>query len=364
MEMEDDIIYKSNEDYKKFIEKKYRDYKEVPYGLDITKKMDVVGICYSTWFTKILSMIPGKPPIISEALEGKIEFHNEGAFHFWAEPALGFYRSDDKEIIRTHMTQLSELGVDYIMIDNTNTACFWHETCNGTDWDYYVTKPCTALLDTIVEMRAEGKKTPYVIFWTNVNDRERWAVVNDTCEEFVFQEKWKDCFVYMEGKPFMLITNIIEGAPAYDLTLRYQWGLRGQKLPNEWSFLEIINTPGLDKDGYTEQMCVCTASQQTYMSLTETSKGRDGGRFLNLQWQNAFKFRPKYVTLTWWNEWCAQLFYGENKRVLFVDNFTPEHSRDIEPMKGGHGDLYYRWTKQYIEAYKNHESCPMLVEDK
>ena len=360
MDMKNDVIYKSNDEYRKFIEEKYADYKEVPYGLDITKKMDVIGICYSTWFTKILSFPGYTKPIISDVLSGKREFETEGTFHYWGEPAHGFY----KEVIRKHLTQIHELGVDYIIIDNTNTACYWHETSGGTDWDLFVTKPCTAILDTIIEMRAEGKKTPYVIFWTNVNDRERWAVVEDTYEEFVSQEKWKDCFVYMERKPLMLITNVIPGSPKYDLTLRHQWGLRGNKEPNEWSFLEIINTPGLDANGYTEQMCVCTASQQTYMSLTETAKGRDGGRFLNIQWQNAFKYRPRVITLTWWNEWAAQLFYDANRCPLFVDNYTPEYSRDIEPMKGGHGDLYYRWTKQYIEAYRKNEPCPSLIEEK
>ena len=38
----------------KHLNEKYRDYEEVSYGLDITKKVDIVSICYSTWFTKIL----------------------------------------------------------------------------------------------------------------------------------------------------------------------------------------------------------------------------------------------------------------------------------------------------------------------
>ena len=32
-------------------------------------------------------------------------------------------------------------------------------------------------------------------------------------------------------------------------------------------------------------------------------------------------------------------------------------------MEGGHGDTYYQWTKQYIEAYRNGEECPLLVEE-
>ncbi|MBQ8164604.1 MAG: hypothetical protein IJZ94_02135 [Clostridia bacterium] len=364
MEINDDIIYRNCKEYIDCMNKKYADYKEVPYGLDITKKTDVIGICYSTWFTKILSQPGYSKPVIPDILAGKRDFDGEGAFHYWSEPALGFYKSDDKDVIRTHMTQIYELGVDYIIIDNTNAGLYWHETARGTDWDMFITRPCTAILDTITEMRSEGKKTPYVVFWTNVNDRERWGVAEETYEQFLSQEKWKDCFVYMEGKPFMLVTNMIPGRPKYDMTIRKQWGLNQRREPCEWSFLNVINNPTLDCDGFSEQMCVCTATQQTFMSLTDTAKGRDGGKFLNIQWQNAFKYRPKVLTLTWWNEWAAQLFYDENRNPLFVDNYTPEYSRDIEPMKGGHGDLYYRWTKQYIEAYRNHKKCPVLIEEK
>ena len=44
---------KMREEYIKFLNDKYKDYKEVPYGLDITKKTDLVGICYTTWFTAL-----------------------------------------------------------------------------------------------------------------------------------------------------------------------------------------------------------------------------------------------------------------------------------------------------------------------
>ena len=104
------------------------------------------------------------------------------------------------------------------------------------------------------------------------------------------------------------------------------------------------------------------ATQATYMSNTETAHGRQGGRFWNAQWQTAFDIHPKMVTLTWWNEWCAQLFKIDGKYV-FTDNFNQEFSRDIEPMKGGHGDLYYRWLCEYIRAYKALEACPFLVQE-
>lgn len=348
--------------YLNHLEEKYADYTEMPYGLDITKKTDLVGICYSTWFTRILGEGDSEvnPPNIAEALAGTRDWGGDTAFHYWSKPALGYYRSDNKEVIRTHMMLLAEAGVDYIIIDNTNASVAWQ---NSRDWDLYVSLPCTAILDTIVEMRAEGLKTPYVVFWSGAdNDKKGWSVLNATYDQFHAEEKWKDCFVYWEGKPFMLATSMPDTAPERDITVRMQWGLRQQLGAEEWSFLNITNVPTFDTDGYVEQTCVCTAVQETYMT-EPTAHGRDHGIFMYEQWARAFEYRPKVITITWWNEWCAQLFRDDNGNPRFVDNYSPEFSRDIEPMEGGHGDTYYQWMKQYIAAYRALEECPRLVEE-
>lgn len=347
------------EKYINYLKETYADYIEVPYGLDITKKTDLVGICYSTWFTEILRGRKEDPPNVTNILAGYEEWGRPFQYYWWAEPALGYYKSDDKQIIRTHMSQIAEMGADYIIIDNTNTSLSWKES--DTAWDNYITKPCTALLDTICEMRAEGKKTPYVVFWNAANDTKKWSVVNAIYEEFHMQEKWKDCFVYWEGKPFMLVTNIPSGEPKYDLTIRRQWGLQNNPDLNQWTFLNIDNPAVYDKNGFIEQTCVCAAAQESYMSLP-TAHGRNHGIFMYHQWANAFDYRPKAITITWWNEWCAIMRTDNDGNRLLTDNYNIEYSRDIEPMKGGHGDQYYQWTKTYIRAYKNLEKCPVLVE--
>lgn len=337
--------------------------KTVPYGLDMTEKKDLVAICYSTWFTRILGKGEGKPaadpPNIAEALAGKRPWGGDYAFHYWGKPALGYYRSDDKKVIRTHMEQLAEAGIDFIILDNTNAGTGWKKT---DDWQLFVTLPCTAILDTVTEMRAEGKKTPYVVFWSAAHGQNGWSVAEATYEEFHAKEKWKDCFVYWDGKPFMLLTDLPDGAPSCGLTVRKQWGLNRTPAVGEWSFLNPVNVPTYGRDGKIEQTCVCTATQETYMTAP-TAHGRDHGRFLYEQWKRAFAYRPKVITVTWWNEWAAQLFRDENGNPQFVDNYTENYSRDIEPMEGGHGDRYYQWTKEYIRAYRAGEECPRLVEE-
>jgi|LSQX01.1.fsa_nt_gb hypothetical protein len=342
------------------LNEKYKDYEEVPYGLDITKKVDIASICYSTWFTKILGLGSSEPnpPNITEILEGKQEWGGLTQFHYWAKPALGYYRSHDKDVIRQHMTWLGEAGVDFIIVDNTNASVDW---VKSGDWKLFISVPCKAILEVMQEMRAEGKKIPYMVFWSSVSEEKGWSVVERTYEEFYADGKYKDCFVYWEGKPLMIVTSMIDNPPE-EFTIRRMWGLRQSLDVSEWSFLNIENMPSYDEDGFVEQMAVCVAAQETYMT-EPTAHGRNHGIFFYEHWKRAFEHRPKVITITWWNEWAAQRFEDEKGNPRFVDNYTQEFSRDIEPMEGGHGDQYYQWMKQYIEAYRNLEECPRLVEE-
>ncbi len=343
-------------------------------GLDITDKQDLVSICYSVWFDGILG--GGSEPVedfrnITEVLAGKQEWGGETAFHYWAKPALGYYRSSDKAVIRTHMTQLYAAGVDFIILDLTNSS-YGH--IGTSAWTLFIDKPITALLDTIMEMRAEGLGTPYVVMWVNAGASDvdptelpRFAELYQALyDEFYAVEKWQDCFVWWDGKPFFMVNNIpAEQFPKSDLfTCRSMKGLQGTNYaPGQWSFLDIDNRryQAIAPDGSIEQMCVCVATQETYMSMPQ-AHGRNGGVFWYTHWYAAFDRHPKIVTLTWWNEWTAQQFNIDGT-PHFVDNYNQEYSRDIEPMTGGHGDQYYQWLIQYIDAYKNGEECPVLVEE-
>ncbi len=61
-------------------------------------------------------------------------------------------------------------------------------------------------------------------------------------------------------------------------------------------------------------------------------------------------------------EWIAgrfNEFNGYQAPVIFVDEYDQEHSRDIEPMKGGHGDNYYYQLADYIRQYKGSRKPPL-----
>ncbi len=378
-------------EYIAYMRSRYPNYVESTRGLDITFKEDLVGICYSTWHDYANIYNAGTYYNVTEILGSTNVFGPYPMYHYWAKPALGYYSSSSASVIRTHMTQLSNAGVDFIILDNTNaSSAIVDATINAsvsqqTYWDSVITSSVTALLDTCLQMRSEGLKTPYIVFWNRNTDEETWSIFGRINSQFLSKDKYKDLFVYLVNDNIGLARPLVLGTgsttstqgstesnlPAYCHTLftyRTMWGLQTVRPTTDWSYILKNNNqprrgstdPSTGKT-YYEEMPVAPAMQQTYMTNTSTATGRKNGATFHTQWQNAFNVRPKIVVLAWWNEWVAQN-YGSTSSPTFTDNYNREYSRDIEPMTGGHGAKYYNMMKQYIAAYKAHASCPNLTE--
>jgi hypothetical protein len=158
---------------------------------------------------------------------------------------------------------------------------------------------------------------------------------------------------------------------------------RGPTKPDMWSWLEVYPQHVFKNSrGEKEQMSVGVAQNAVdnrLGSMSEPdSRGRsfhDGtidrsrdaalyGRNVAEQWKRALREDPKFIFVTGWNEWFADRydqFAGVKQPVMFVDEFDQEHSRDIEPMRGGHGDDYYYQMVSYIRRYKGARPVPAVT---
>jgi hypothetical protein len=91
---------------------------------------------------------------------------------------------------------------------------------------------------------------------------------------------------------------------------------------------------------------------------------RQGYNFAE-QWERARQVDPPFVFVTGWNEWTAG-FYDDwagyhAPPPIFVDEFNEEFSRDIEPMRDGHGDDYYYQLAANVRRYKGARSVPPIT---
>ena len=151
---------------------------------------------------------------------------------------------------------------------------------------------------------------------------------------------------------------------------------QGPSGPEEWGWLEVTPQHAFYKTpGVAEQVTVGVAQNAVEGKLgvlsNPQSHGRsfhDGkepepkdrdmtGRNFAEQWDRAFQLDPAFVFITGWNEWIAGRYKADSGfhgagPVAFVDQFNEEFSRDIEPMKGGHGDHYYYQMVSNIRRFK------------
>jgi len=289
-------------------------------------------------------------------------------WHHWGEPLLGYYFMQDQWIIRRHAQMLTDAGVDVIFFDCTN----------GPNNQY---RPVyDALLDTYQDLLAHGHDVPKIAFLTHSN--------SGTSIQKLYDDVYKDgrhsnLWYYWNGKPLILgeVSEISAALQAF-FTVRHSWAFDpGDK---SWPWIERYPQQG-GWSGTTsniEQVSVSSGAHPTepnggdgksnHLNVQPANADLDtdlGIRFQD-QWRRARELAPPLVLVTQWNEWTAQRFqYTGNGQSYagrplykndpwFIDVFDKEFNRDIEPMKGGHGDNYYYQLIDNIRRYKGVRQAP------
>jgi len=333
-----------------------------------------VGIFYFLWLgahgqsgphdiTKILKEHPDAMEASDHPAWGPMH-----AFHHWGEPLLGYYLSDDPYVFKQHARMLADAGVEVVIFDVTNQATYK---------DNYL-----ALCKAFAEVRAAGHATPRIAFLCPFWDPAR--VVGELHGDLYGPNLHPDLWFLWEGKPLILA----DPGRVDDETLRAFFTFRkpiasyftGPDGPDQWGWLEVFPQHVFKNGaGEAEQMTVGVAQNAVGDRLaamseagargrsfhggrqaTETDAVLHGHNFAE-QWRRALEVDPKFIFITGWNEWVACRFDEFNNvkaPVMFVDQFDQEHSRDIEPMRGGHGDNYYYQMIANIRRFKGARPQP------
>lgn len=237
-----------------------------------------------------------------------------------------------------------------------------------------------ALGEVWSQARCDGVRAPALAFMCPFNPLGNSRILITKIYEEVYKEGlYRDLWFYWEGKPLLMgypdnlspeVQNFFTfrpGQPDYR---------RGPKRPNHWGWLEIFPQHGYVElaPGKFEQMTVGVAQNATDTlspaAMNDPSQvyGRSytqrGGmdtapdavnRGLNFQeqWERALAVDPKLIFVTGWNEWTAGRYkVWQGTTNALPDQCNQEYSRDIEPMKGGHGDNYYYQLVNNIRRFK------------
>lgn len=324
-----------------------------------------VGIFYFLWLrdqdgrgpydiAKILAANPQNPA-----------WGTRGAFHHWAEPEIGYYTSAEEWVYRRHAYQLGIAGVDVVILDASNS--------------YTYPEAYLVLCRAFRAMRDEGFHTPKIAFLLNTNSVSTLRTLyTDFYSKGIYRELWFE----WKGKPLVLSPTLDMPAEYLSFfTFRQSWAWTTPNSwfgdgRNKWPWLDYYpQKPGWSDSGTPEELPVGVAqhptsnigrSYQSGLQPASFNLRTDSGPYFAEQWNRAVEVRPEFVFVSGWNEWIAQrfvvgtdpdpkTFLGQPTRsgqTFFVDLYSQEFSRDIEPMKGGHSDNYYYQMINGIRRYK------------
>lgn len=290
-----------------------------------------------------------------------------GIFHHWGEPLYGYYIADDAYVIRKNAQMLADAGVDVIFFDVTNAFPY--------------TSVYLKLCQIYTEIRAQGGRTPQIAFLTNSASGQ---TVQSVYDNLYAKGLYKDLWFHWDGKPLILAKTEEMTPETLDFfTVRRSWAWDPGK--DKWPWLERYPQKGgwHDSPEKIEQMVVETAEHpighndglglgKSFRNNVQPKPGfyeSEQGYYFAAQWEQALKINPAFVFITQWNEWIAQRFLAEADQVFagqpikkgdtfFVDVYSMEFNRDIEPMQGGYQDNYYYQMVDGIRRFKGTRPLP------
>lgn len=330
----------------------------------LPKEGKYVGLFYSLWTVGSTCDVDNSKAIASNP--AKPDFGPRWGFCWWSEPETGYHRADDVWQIKRDMYYFAMAGVDFLYFDMTN--------------GYLYENAMKVFLDTCIELRAGGQMTPYVVPWCFGSAVKGTGDTGKFYETFMTDEKYADLWFYWEGKPLAMIKPVDNGTfPILDdeyykdkLTFRKAWVSPENYSEMYWEDNRIVNF-GYGY-GWVENKDTAECTGIGCAGFANFGSGRSGSRsqknYLNafletdsmgkgLVFENAFKQLMKknpecqVLLISRWNEWVAQNFTAEhNTDTGFVDQFNPEFSRDIEPMKGKYNDNYFYQMCSVIRRFK------------
>ncbi|MHB1305667.1 MAG: glycoside hydrolase family 71/99 protein [Limisphaerales bacterium] len=343
-----------------------------------------VGIFYFLWqSTEVRGGTPeGEPYNVAKILAQDPEALKKpasplwgpiGVYHYWAEPLMGYYANDDPWVLRRHAQWLADAGVDTLIFDATNVQTY--------------RKVYLALCATFEEVRRAGGHTPQIAFMVNT---EAGRTADTLFRELYQPGQHRDLWFNWQGKP-LLLCDPAEARPEWKdfFTLRRaHWPFTLTNTPSAWHWEATFPQPYgyTDDPGRPEQVNVSVAQnlRQADGKVTNMSDGNARGRSFHdgrqdptpgavnwghnfqEQWRRVFELNPPFAMVTGWNEWIAGRWGQPGGPLVFVDQYDQEFSRDIEPVKGGHGDNYYLQLIANVRRYKGapplpHASAPKTL---
>jgi hypothetical protein len=255
-------------------------------------------------------------------------------FRHWVNctrmPTAGRYTAGDPAIIARHYAQFRDLGIDFLIMDDTNGVGNDGGRINDNirAWfDFMDQKPASERIPLCIgsggEMRDGGKASQQKaadFYWTN------WAS--------------RPSYFRLDSKPLLLIDTDKNYGPGdfEDARFTVRWAYNGDnhaamKQRQTWGWGSYEPAPALEEcisiwPGHRFAPKVVSEGQDVL------EDPREGGQRYAREWLRVLKARPKYLTIADWNNF--------EEETALEDSYSWE-----DRMGYAVPDLYRRITRAY-----------------
>ena len=298
-----------------------------------------------------------------------------GSYYFWGEPIYGYYKGDDYWVHVRNMQLLTDAGVDFLVLDATNTIIY--------------EKQSEALMKAIKSLQDQGRTPPTLVYYTNTASGKTMQQVYNTFYKKGSPVYYPSTWYHLEGKPLILgRTKEAEGTD-YESFFTFreaQWPNEPEQQNGEpWIDFNRPQSVYTNYKGEREIINVSVAQHPNpsagmggsafYGNMDNWGRSYRNGSHGNPetdmlygynfqeQWDYALEQDVPFIFVTGWNEWIAgrwQSQDGNPEHSYFVDQADPEYSRDIEPTyTAGLKDTYYMQLVANVRKYKGMAPQPL-----
>jgi hypothetical protein len=271
-----------------------------------------VGVCYSTWHLN------------------KGWDQQKGPNSPWGKPVLGYYASDDPDVIRKHAEWLNAAGVDFLLVDWSNDLGVDPATGRGTADKLFLEGATVKMLDVFAKL----PKSPNISillgdFHVFDDDHQQLQRKADQVYGIASDPRYSARVETYLGKPLLVVfvgDQPQARKPTWDdsrFTVRYMTAFVTSRSNafhagpvstlGFWSW-EDFGAPSFPiYEGYPEVANAVAAYRG------DGSKGRQGGQTFVTNWLEIRRIGPRFALSGTFNEWWV------------AEQHSPEQSKDIEP---------------------------------
>ena len=358
-----------------------------------------VGMFYWTWHTnfakrltpknatEILAEHPELLYVFDSPIWESESFYPDGRPFFWDEPIWGYYSDTDEYVLRKNAELLADAGVDVIFFDCTNGTETWDEACEE-------------LFRVFTKAKADGVNVPKIAYILPfAASAESTISLKHLYNDIYSKGRYQDLWFYWDGKPLIMAhssqlnkRDSLEKEILDFFTFRrndpsyFSANTRFNEKTWGWCSDYPQAKYGKSFNGRIEEMTVSVAQNARYGTLCAQNAGEgvqgrsfthgdysytydyagktvtvnkdiENSDFYGLnfqqQWDYAIDCDPDMIFVDGWNEWIAGRWKEWcGTQNAFPDQFSPEHSRDLEPSNGRLKDYYYYQLVANIRRFK------------